>query len=447
MHNEDTDKHVVIVGGGFAGLGCARALAGRRGVRVTLLDKNNYHQFQPLLYQVATSQLAPADVAYSLRKVFRRAENVDVKLVEAVSIDPAARTVATKTGEVYQGDYLVLAAGSQPNFFKTPGAQEHAFPLYSLDDAERLRSRILQVFEDADRDKSLLDQGALNFVIVGAGPTGVETAGALADMIRVTMPAEYKDLATDAARIHLIDLAPRVLGAFSEMAQVYAAEVLQALGVELHLGIAVKEIGAGHVLLSDGTTIRTRVVVWAGGLKAASLAGAAGLPQGHGGRIDVQPDLTVAGFPGVYALGDLANTRDPSGGFFSQLGSVALQAGQWTAGNILADMTGDPHTPFQYHDKGIMAMISPNAAVVEIGERRHELHGTVAVAAWLGVHAYLMCGIRTRIEAFIEWTWTYFTRVHGRQVLDRTDAARIKWDEDADAAIPASFSGTSELTP
>jgi NADH dehydrogenase len=432
MHTESTDKHVVIVGGGFAGLGCARALARRRGVRVILLDRNNYHQFKPMLYQVATSQLAPADVAFSLRKVFLRAENVDLKLAEAASIDSARRAVATKTGEVYRGDFLVLAAGSEPNFFNTPGAEQHTFPLYSLDDAQRLRSRILQVFEDADRDKSLLDQGALNFVIVGAGPTGVETAGALADLIRVTMAPEYKDLATDTARIHLIDLGPRVLGPFSEGAHDYAAKVLQDLGVQLHMGTSVKEIGPGHVLLSDGTTIRTRVVVWAGGLKAASLANSAGLPQGHGGRIEVQPDLTVAGFPGVYVLGDLANTRDPAGGFFPQLGSVALQAGRWTAENILADIAGKPRTPFQYHDKGIMAMISHNAAVVELGQRRHELHGVVAVAAWLGVHAYLMTGIRTRIEAFIDWTWTYFARSRGPQALDRSDAARINWQDDAE---------------
>jgi NADH dehydrogenase len=432
MHTEKADKHVVIVGGGFAGLGCGRALARRRGVRVTLLDRNNYHQFQPMLYQVATSQLAPADVALSLRKVFTRAENVNLKLAEVVSIDPAAQAVATKTGEVYHGDYLVLAAGSQPNFFKTPGAEQHTFPLYSLDHAERLRSRILQVFEDADRDRSLVDQGALNFVIVGAGPTGVETAGALADLIRVTMAAEYKDLATDSARIHVIDHGPRVLGAFSDRAHDYAAKVLQDLGVQLHLGTSVKEIRPGHVLLSDGTTMKTRVVVWAGGLKAASLAGAAGLPQGHGGRIDVQPDLTVAGFPRIYVLGDLANTQNPAGGFFPQLGSVALQAGQWTAANILADIAGRPRTPFQYHDKGIMAMISRNAAVVELGESRHELHGTVAVAAWLGVHAYLMSGIRTRVEAFIDWTWTYFARTRGPQVLDRTDAARINWQDDAE---------------
>jgi NADH dehydrogenase FAD-containing subunit len=181
-------------------------------------------------------------------------ELTDPKLAEAVSIDPAARAVATKTGEVYRGDYLVVAAGSQPNFFRTPGAERHSLPLYSLDDAERLRTRILQVFEDADRDKSLLDQGALNFVIVGAGPTGVETAGALADLIRVTMAAEYKDLAADAARIHVIDHGPRVLGAFSDGAHDYAAKVLQDLGVQLHLGTSVNEIGPGHVLLSDGDT-------------------------------------------------------------------------------------------------------------------------------------------------------------------------------------------------
>jgi NADH dehydrogenase FAD-containing subunit len=455
MHTKSTDKHVIIVGGGFAGLGCARGLARRRGVRVTLLDRNNYHQFQPMLYQVATSQLAPADVAYSLRKVFLRAENVDLRLVEAVSIDPVARAVATKTGEVYQGDYLVLAAGSQPNFFKTPGAEQHAFPLYSLDDAERLRSRILQVFEDADRDKSLLDQGALNFVIVGAGPTGVESAGALADLIRVTMAAEYKDLATGTARIHVVDQAPRVLAAFSERAHDYAAKVLQDLGVQLHLGTSVKEIGPGHALLSDGTALKTRVVVWAGGLKAASLSGAAGLPQGRGGRIDVEPDLTVTGFPSVYVLGDQANTRDPTGGYFPQLGSVALQAGQWTAENILADLAGKPRTPFRYHDKGIMAMISHNAAVVEMGQARHELHGMVAVAAWLGVHAYLLSGIRTRIEAFVDWTWTYFTRARGPQVLDRSDAARINWQDDleerpessADVAAPLQAADAQVVGP
>src|SRR3954451_11173719 len=193
-----SDLHVVVVGGGFAGVGAVRRLA-KHGARVTLIDRNNYHQFQPLLYQVATSQLASSDVAFSLRKLFHDDANVDVKLADAASLDPATRTVTTADGQRFTGDAVVLAAGSQPNFFRTPGAQENTFPLYSLDDAQRLRSRIIGVFEDADRDPALLDQGALNFVVVGGGATGVEIAGALADLIAETMSVEYHDLAVSAA--------------------------------------------------------------------------------------------------------------------------------------------------------------------------------------------------------------------------------------------------------
>ena len=222
--------HVVIVGGGFAGVGCARRLADHDDVRVTLIDRNNYHQFQPLLYQVATSQLASSDIAYSLRKLFHDRINVDVKLGEVASLDPATHSVTTTDGEVFSGDALVLAAGSQPNFFRTPGADDHAFPLYSLDDAQRLRSRILGVFEDADRDPALIDQGALNFVIVGGGPTGVEVAGALADLIHDTMSAEYHHLAVSAAQVHVVDLGHTLLGAFSDKAHDYVAKVLGKQG-------------------------------------------------------------------------------------------------------------------------------------------------------------------------------------------------------------------------
>lgn len=432
MSDKHGPKHVIIVGGGFAGLGCARKLASRPEVRVTLIDKNNYHQFQPLLYQVATSLLAPDDIAVSLRKIFRKYPNVDVKLAEVESADPTTKTVTTKSGEVYQGDYLVLAAGSQPNFFRTPGAAEHSFPLYSLDDAERLRSRILQVFEDADRDPQLVEKGALNFVIVGGGPTGTEMAGALAEMINSTMTQEYRDLAVTAARVYLIDHGHAVLGPFSERAHEYAARVLKRDGVQIRLGTAVKEVAPGHVVLSDGTRIDTHVVVWGGGLMAAPLAAKTGLPQGRGGRVDVRPDLTVEGFPGVYVLGDFANIPSPGGGTLPQLGSVALQTGYWTGQHILYDVKNIAHYPFHYHDKGFMAMIGRNAAIAEIGEHRHELHGPVAFAAWLGVHAYLMSGVRNRIEAFIEWAWDYFSASRGPQALDRSDAARIDWGEDED---------------
>jgi NADH dehydrogenase len=430
MNNRNSPKHVVIVGGGFAGLGCARHLSSKNEVRVTLIDKNNYHQFQPLLYQVATSLLAPDDVAVSFRNLFRKHPNVDVKEAEVVSADPVAKTVTTSSGEVYQGDYLILAAGSQPNFFRTSGAEEYSFPLYSLNDAERLRSRILKVFEDADRNPAIIDQGALNFVIVGAGPTGTEMAGTLAEMIHHTMSAEYKDLKVTAARVYLIDHGHAVLGSFSERAHEYAARVLKRDGVQIRLGTSVQEIGPGHVVLSDGTKIMTHVVIWGGGLKAAPLAANVGLPVGRSGRVDVRPDLTVEDFPGVYVLGDFANIPSPDGGLHPQLGSVALQTGTWAAQHILSEIKSIAHWPFHYHDKGIMAMIGRNAAIAEIGEHRHELYGPGAFAAWLGVHAYLMSGMRHRIDAYVEWAWDYILRSPGSQVLDRSDAARIDWGED-----------------
>src|SRR4051794_4111566 len=258
----DDGLHVGVLGGGFGGVGCARELAKHDDVRVSLVDRNNYHQFQPLLYQVATSQLAPSDVAFSLRKLFSDDANVDVKLADVASVDSATRTVITADGERFAGDALVLAAGSRPNFFRTPGAEEHAFPLYCMDDAQRLRSRIIGVFEGADRDPGVIEQGALNFVIVGGGPTGVETAGALADLIHETMPGEFGELAVAAAQIHVVDLGHSLLGAFSEDAHAYVTKVLSRKGVRLHLGTAVTEIGPGHVALGDGTTIWTRCVVW-----------------------------------------------------------------------------------------------------------------------------------------------------------------------------------------
>jgi NADH dehydrogenase len=428
--NGAPQQHVVVVGGGFAGLGCVKRLAREDGVRVTLIDRHNYHQFQPLLYQVATSQLASSDIAFSLRKLFRNHENVNVKLGDVVAVDPAARAVELADGERFAGDALVVAAGSRPNFFRTPGAEEHALPLYSLDDATRLRSRILEVFEAADRDPALVDQGALTFVVVGGGPTGVELAGALADLIAETMTVEYHDLAVTAARIHLIDLGHTLLGPFSESAHDYAAKILGRKGVRLHLGVAVTEVGPGHVSLADGSAIRTRCVVWGGGIQAPAVAATGDLPRGRGGRIEVLPDLTVADAAGVYAIGDIANIPGPDGQAHPQLGSVALQSGTWAAENILADAAGKPRKPFHYRDKGIMAMIGRGAAIAEVGAHRHELHGAIAFSAWLGVHASLMTGVRNRVDAFVDWGWDYFTKARGPQVLDRPDTKAIHWDED-----------------
>ncbi len=423
-------KHVVIVGGGFAGLNCARKLASHPDIRITLIDKNNFQQFQPLLYQVATAVLAPGNAAFSLRNVLQRHSNVDVKLGEVVAVDPKTRTAETAEGQKYQGDYLVLAAGSQANFFGTPGADKHTYPLYSLHDAELLRSRILAVLESADRDPSLIAKGALNFVIVGGGPTGAELSGTLGGMTQRMFKDLYKDLDLSKAQIFLVDHGHTVLSAFSQKSQEYASSVLKQRGVQLRLGTGATEVAPDHVLLSDGTKILTRTVIWAGGLKASLLSSNVGVAPGHGGRIDVQPDFSVKDFPGVYALGDFANIAGADGKSLPQLASVAEQSGKWCAKNIAAVIAGEPEEPFRYLDKGIMAMIGRNAAVAEVGEHRHELQGPVAFAAWLGVHAALLTTARAKIETFVEWGWDYFGKGHADPVLDRMSQANINWNAD-----------------
>jgi NADH:ubiquinone reductase (H+-translocating) len=403
--------HVVVVGGGFGGLGCVHELAKHpHHARVTLIDRHDYHQFLPLLYQVATFELAGDDVGVDLSELVRRDDSVEFVRGDVTAADPDTRSVTLDDGRTIDGDYLVLAGGSQANFFGTPGT-DHVYPLYSLDDARRLRSRILELFEGAERDRT-------------------EVAGALADLIHEVLPSRFPSLAPAHARVVIVDAGKAVLGPFSPKAHDYASKTLTDRGVEIRLGTTVKEVGADHVVLSDGDAIPTRCVIWGGGIEAAPLAHAVGLKQGRGGRIDVQDDLTVEDHPRVFVVGDLANIPGPDGRAFPQLGSVALQAGHWAAENILHDVNGDPMEPFSYHDKGIMAMIGHNAAIAEMGEHRHELHGAVGYAAWLGIHAYLMSGTRQRADAFINWAWDEFGK---SKVLDTSDRARLHWEGDTDA--------------
>jgi NADH dehydrogenase len=424
------DAQVVVVGAGIAGVACARELA-RHNVHVTLIDRNNYTQFQPMLYQVATAQIASLGVAVPLRGIFRRHRSVDVKMANVTEVDPTTRAVTCEDGTRYSGDYLVLAMGAQPNFFGTPGAAEHAFPLYSVEDAVRLRSRLFQIFEDVDRNPKLQDQGALNFVIVGAGATGVETAGALADLASHVLPTRFHDIGLNATSIYLVDPASKVLAPFSDKAHGYAASVLERKGIQLLLGNRVTRVEPDRVVLDDGREIMTRAVVWAGGISAAALAAHVGVEAGHAGRIDVGDDLTVGNDARVYALGDVANTPGPDGKPFPQLGSVALQAGRCAAKNIVADATGQARTPFRYHDKGIMAMIGRDAAVAEVGAGRHEVHGLLAYFSWVGVHGLLLNGFRARMEAARSWIWDYVTLSRAAAVIDRPDAANIDWDQHA----------------
>jgi NADH dehydrogenase len=401
-------------------------------MRVDLIDRAGYHQFQPLLYQVATAELTYMDIRFDLARIFHDKDTVTVRKADVTGVDPDAMTVTLDGGEVLPADVIVLAAGARPNFFHTPGAEEHSFPLYSVDDARHVRGRIVQVFEDATHRPELIDEGALTFVVVGGGPTGVETAGALAELIYNVMPHVYKDVPLGAVQVILVDLGHSLLAAFSDEAGTYAAKQLERRGVQLQLGVRVKEVAADHVTLADGTVIKTRLVVWGGGEQAAAIATASGVSQGRGGRIDVNADLTVPGHPQIYALGDIANI--PFGDeILPQLGSVAQQAGRWAGDNIVAVSQGKTASPFHYRDKGIMAMIGRKAAVAEMGADRHEIHGRLAFAAWLGVHAELLGNIDAELKAFVAWAEEFYVRPHHRSAAllepSRIDMPRIDWDQ------------------
>jgi NADH:ubiquinone reductase (H+-translocating) len=338
---------------------------------------------------------------------------------EVTSVDPQQKTVTTAAGNTFTGDFLVLATGSQVNFFATPGAQQYGLPLYSLTDAENLRSAILKTLEAADRTPQATTPATLNFVVVGGGPTGVEMAGTLADTLRQLLQTEFRHIPPAGAQVFLAERGPAVLPEFSPASQAYAKSALEQHNVQLRLGVAVKEVTPNEVLLSDGSKIPAKTVIWAAGLKANDIPTNATLPQLTNGRLNVQPDLTIRGFEDVYALGDLANAIGPDKKPLPQLAAVAQQAGKHCAQNILASIRGEPTGPFLYADRGILAMIGRNAAIAELGKSHHEITGPLAFATWFGVHASLLTTVRARLEAAIEWAWEYYTGEHAGQLLDR----------------------------
>lgn len=421
-------KHVIIVGGGFAGLSCAQRLVDQPEIQITLIDKNNYHEFTPLLYQVATSSLAPSSAATPFRQTFAGKANIDIKMAHVNSVDPHTLTVKTEEGDTYQGDYLVLAAGSVVNFYDIPGAEEYSYPMYNLIDAERLRSRMIRALEDADRNPQRIEQGVLNFVIVGGGTTGTEIAGAISDMIRCASK-EFSDMSLKRIKIILINHGFRILNAFSQSSQDYATKVLQERNVEIRLGVRVEAVTDAGVKLSTGETVLSKTVIWAGGLKAPSFADHCGLSQGQAGCIPVLPNLTVEGFPQVYVLGDLALIRGKDGAPLSQLASVAHQSGECAAEDILAAMSRKAPRAFHYDDKGILAMIGKNAAVIEVGEKRQELKGFLAYWTWLSVHLVLLGSFSQKVMTCVDWVIDFFGRTPPFQILDRNDTTRIKWDD------------------
>jgi NADH dehydrogenase len=336
--------------------------------------------------------------------------------------------VTLADGTVLTGSHLVIAAGGRAEYFGVPGAAEYAFPLYSVADAERLRLHFAELIRSAGDDEQALDD-ALDVVVVGGGPTGVEVAGALSELTQAL--ASLGEIPRP-GRIYVVDRGNVLLGAFSEKSHQYAHKRLTKHGAEIRLGTGVASVHADRVELDDASTIPTRTVVWGGGESAAAIVAGSGLPTGRGGRIDVQPELTVDGFPGVYAVGDVANVPGSDGSTLPQLGSVAQQAGVWAAANILHERHGESTKPFHYKDKGIMAMIGRNAAVAEVGKRRHQVEGPIAFAAWLGVHASLLSGAHSKTDAFLSWAWDYFDRDHAATVEASSTPKRIAWGDHED---------------
>lgn len=413
--------HVVIVGAGFGGLGVAEQLA-HVPVDVTLIDRHNYHTFQPLLYQVATSLLNAEDVGAPVRAMFRDQDNVTFRMATVSSIDVPGREIQLADGDRIAFDYLVLAGGATVNYFNTPGAAEHAFPLYTLMNAIKLRNRILERFEAADRDPSLIEAGALNFVIVGAGPTGVEIAGALSDLFHNLLPDDYHHLATDKARVILVEMGKEVLAPFKENLRTYTKQELEKRRVELRLGEAVAEVGPTFVRLKSGEEISAHTLIWAAGVRANPLADMLGLPQGRGGRIKLNTDLSVPDHPEIFVVGDMGEVAS-DGEVLPQLGSVAMQSGEHVGRQIARRLHGGSGQPFKYWDKGFMATIGRGAAVVEFPNKR-TLHGPIAYFAWLGVHLALLSGMRNRIETLWNWGWSALTHERAaRIIIDAKDEA------------------------
>jgi len=396
-------------------------------LEITLVDRDNYHGFWPLLYQVATAGLSADDIAHPVRDLFASRANVHVRLGIVSKVDVAERAVHLEDGTTLAYDYLVLAAGSSTADFGVPGVAEHAFPLKTLADAVRVRNHILGQFERADAHPELVARGILTFVLAGGGQTGVEMAGALAELIGRNLARDFTHLDVTAARIVVVEMADHLLGGFAAVSQQSALSTLQGRGVDVRLGATITKVGADFVELADGTAIRCGTVVWTAGVKANRVADALGVAQVRGGQVVVNRDLSLPGHPEVFVVGDLAAAQDRHGARHPQLAQVAIQGGRHAGRSIRRLNTGRPTRPFRYHNHGIMATIGRRAAVAELPGGL-KLRGTPGWLAWLGVHLVFLVGFRNRAVVLLNWAWNYLT-------WDR--ASRIimpeLWDARADA--------------
>lgn len=403
-------KRVVIVGMGFGGVRAARTLAGS-GYDLLLIDRNNFHLFQPLLYQVASAGLEQESIAQPVRAMARQWSGARFTLTEVQSVDLAKQELQTDTGSIPY-DYLILGAGSTTNFFGLDTVQQHAFDLKELEDAEVLRNHILRAFEQAVCEPDPARRRALmTFVIVGGGPTGVEFAGALIELVHFVLAKDYPELATHTARVVLVEAMDRLLAAMPEQLGMYTLKKLRSMSVEVLLNAQVVDADGERVILHDGAVIPAHTLVWSAGVKAAPLAESLEVPHARGGRIPVEPDLSLAGHPEVFVTGDMA-WLEQDGAVLPMTAPVAMQMGIYAAKAILAREQGSQLPPFHYRDKGSMATIGKNAAVASAFGM--QLRGYPAWLAWLMLHVYYLIGFRNRIVVMLNWVWYYW--FHERQV-------------------------------
>jgi len=399
---------VLILGGGFAGIGAARNLKDA-DVEVVVVDKHDYHTFQPMLYQVATDLLPAETVAHPLRDLFHDQPNARVHKASVTAIDLDKREVQFGEMDALTYDYLVLALGAEVNYFGVEGAAEHAFPMYTLPHAVRLKEHILERWEATDKDTSLVDDGALNVVVVGGGPTGVESAGAVAELYRSLFVQDYPDIPQEKARILLVEAGPEIFSMFKTKLRTYAQKELEKFGVEVQTGEIVQSIAPTRVTLKSGTVIPAHTLLWGAGLQGNALVQSLGLELERGNRIAVEPDLRLASRPEVFPVGDVAAITDQkTKQVLPQLGSVALQSGEQAGENIARLVAGKETEPFKYFDKGSMATIGRGAAVIQM-PRGRTMTGKMAALAWGSVHLALLSTGEDRAKAMVNWTWAGFT--------------------------------------
>jgi NADH dehydrogenase len=419
QHDKAHAVKVVVIGGGFAGLWAVRALR-RAPVDITLIDRSNHHLFQPLLYQVATAGLAAPSIAAPLRHILREQRNVTVLMGEVAAIDTSGREVSVG-GRAMAYDYLLVASGATHAYFGHDEWERHAPGLKNLEDAFAIRARILSAFERAEAAGSAAQSHAcLTFAVIGGGPTGVELAGTLAEIARHTLAGDFRHIDPRKARVVLIEAGPRVLAAFSEELSAKARLQLEKLGVEVHTGMPVSEIGPAH-LVFGGQRLDAHTILWAAGVAASPLGRQLGAEVDRAGRVRVQPDLSLATHPEVFVAGDLASiTTD--GNPVPGVAPAAKQMGTQVARNIIARIAGRPTTAFRYRDFGSLATIGRHSAVAQLPRLRFS--GALAWWFWLVLHIYFLIGFRSRLIVLINWAWAYFTYARGARIILGTDAQK-----------------------